>query len=90
MLIFRFVTGQKLFAHAFSGLVRSGIVLMHSMENIVVATPSQLADHIQMTSGFSFGALRFLVIVEADRVMVDVQNDWFNNVENAVYTAGCE
>ena len=40
------------------------------------------------TQGFSLEHLRFLVVDEADRVMEDIQNDWLNQVEGAVYSSG--
>ena len=54
--------------------------------DIVVATPGRLVDHLQKTEGFSLTHLQFLIIDEADRVMEDVQNDWLNHVDRAVYS----
>merc|ERR1712029_534832 len=56
--------------------------------DILVATPGRIVDHIQKTQGFSLEHLRFLVVDEADRVMEDIQNDWLNQVEGAVYSSG--
>ena len=46
---------------------------LHSLADVVVATPGRLVDHIQNTAGFSLEHLRYLVIDEADRVMEDIQ-----------------
>ena len=51
-----------------------------------MATPGRLVDHLQKTEGFSLTHLQFLIIDEADRVMEDVQNDWLNHVDRAVYS----
>ena len=56
------------------------------LADIVVATPGRLVDHLQKTEGFSLTHLQFLIIDEADRVMEDVQNDWLNHVDRAVYS----
>ena len=82
----KLLTPHKSFAHEQNELVRTGIVGdLHSLADVIVATPGRLVDHIQNTQGFSLEHLRYLVIDEADRVMEDIQNDWLTHVESAVY-----
>ena len=47
-----------------------------------------LVTRLGKPQGFSLEHLRFLVVDEADRVMEDIQNDWLNQVEGAVYSSG--
>ena len=60
----------------------------HNMVDVIVATPGRLVDHLAMTAGFSLRDLRYLVIDEADRVMADLQNNWLEEVEKAVFAGG--
>ncbi|PIK46524.1 putative ATP-dependent RNA helicase DDX51 [Apostichopus japonicus] len=53
--------------------------------DILVATPGRLIDHINHTEGFTLKHLRFLVIDEADSMMVQLSKDWITKVERAVY-----
>jgi len=85
----KLVSGQKGFKQEQSELVKPDTCGgHHSMVDILVATPGRIVDHIQKTQGFSLEHLRFLVVDEADRVMEDIQNDWLNQVEGAVYSSG--
>ena len=86
----KLLSGQKSFAQEQNELVLPGIEpgTFHSLADIIVATPGRLVDHLQKTEGFSLTDLRFLIIDEADRVMEDVQNDWLNHVDRAVYRHG--
>lgn len=61
---------------------------MHCGGDILVATPGRLIDHINWTKGFSLKHLRFLVIDEADSMMVQLSKDWITRVENAVFGEG--
>ena len=75
----KLLSGQKSFSQEQNELVMPGIEpgTNHSLADIVVATPGRLVDHLQKTEGFSLTHLQFLIIDEADRVMEDVQNDWW-------------
>jgi len=85
----KLVSGQKGFKQEQIELVKPNTCGgFHSMVDILVATPGRIVDHIQKTEGFSLEHLRFLVVDEADRVMEDIQNDWLNQVEGAVYSSG--
>ena len=84
----KLLSGQKSFSQEQNELVMPGIEpgTFQSLADIVVATPGRLVDHLQKTEGFSLTHLQFLIIDEADRVMEDVQNDWLNHVDRAVYS----
>lgn len=84
----KLLSGQKSFSQEQNELVMPGIEpgTFHSLADIIVATPGRLVDHLQKTEGFSLTHLQFLIIDEADRVMEDVQNDWLNHVDRAVYS----
>eukprot|EP00124_Ichthyophonus_hoferi_P001071 Ihof_evm11s49 gene=Ihof_evmTU11s49 len=53
---------------------------MHSIADIVVATPGRLVDHIASTEGFTLAHLRYLVIDEADRLLGQAYQDWLPKV----------
>ncbi|KAJ3399476.1 ATP-dependent RNA helicase dbp6 [Chytriomyces hyalinus] len=55
-----------------------------SKVDIVVATPGRLTDHLKGTPGFTLRHLRFLVLDEADRLLVQDYHGWLNLVLNAV------
>uniref|UniRef100_A0A5K3EX82 ATP-dependent RNA helicase n=2 Tax=Mesocestoides corti TaxID=53468 RepID=A0A5K3EX82_MESCO len=55
--------------------------------DIIVCTPGRLVDHIYNTQGFCLEHVRFLVIDEADRVIAEEKQDWYNIFESAVYGA---
>ncbi|CDS40830.1 ATP dependent RNA helicase DDX51 [Echinococcus multilocularis] len=55
------------------------------LPDIVVCTPGRLVDHIYNTPNFCLEHIRFLVIDEADRVIVEEKQDWYNIFERAVY-----
>ena len=84
----KLLSGQKSFAQEQNELVLPGIEpgTFHSLADIIVATPGRLVDHLQKTEGLSLVHLQYLIIDEADRVMEDVQNDWLNHVDRAVYS----
>ena len=83
----KLISGQKPFKQEQTELVKPDTCGgFHSMVDILVATPGRIVDHIQKTEGFTLEHLRFLIVDEADRVMEDIQNDWLNQVETAVYS----
>jgi ATP-dependent RNA helicase DDX51/DBP6 len=51
--------------------------------DIVIATPGRLVDHIDYTPGFSLEHLEFLVIDEADRLLMQRYDDWLVKVLGA-------
>ncbi|KAL5111543.1 ATP-dependent RNA helicase DDX51 [Taenia crassiceps] len=55
------------------------------LPDIIVCTPGRLVDHIYNTPNFCLEHVRFLVIDEADRVIVEEKQDWYNIFERAVY-----
>ncbi|VDO01429.1 unnamed protein product, partial [Rodentolepis nana] len=48
------------------------------LPDIIVCTPGRLVDHIYNTSNFCLEHVRFLVIDEADRIIKEEKQDWFN------------
>ncbi|VDK22863.1 unnamed protein product [Taenia asiatica] len=56
-----------------------------TLPDIIVCTPGRLVDHIYNTPNFCLEHVRFLVIDEADRVIVEEKQDWYNVFERAVY-----
>ncbi|VDM32628.1 unnamed protein product [Hydatigera taeniaeformis] len=55
------------------------------LPDIIVCTPGRLVDHIYNTPNLCLEHVRFLVIDEADRVIVEEKQDWYNVFERAVY-----
>lgn len=49
-----------------------------------MCTAGRLVDHLKSTNGFDLHDLEFLVIDEADRVLENMQNDWFYHLENHI------
>ncbi|KAM7539876.1 hypothetical protein Aperf_G00000034819 [Anoplocephala perfoliata] len=58
-----------------------------SLPDIIICTPGRLVDHIYNTPNFCLEHVRFLVIDEADRIIAEEKQDWYNIFENAVYGA---
>lgn len=52
--------------------------------DIIVCTAGRLVEHLQNTEGFSLKYLKFLVIDEADRIMDNIQNDWFYHMDRHI------
>ncbi|ORY52445.1 DEAD-domain-containing protein, partial [Rhizoclosmatium globosum] len=52
--------------------------------DVLVATPGRLTDHLKGTPGFSLRHLRFLVLDEADRLLVQDYQGWLNMVLKGV------
>ncbi|KAJ3113793.1 ATP-dependent RNA helicase dbp6 [Physocladia obscura] len=48
--------------------------------DILVATPGRLTDHMKGTTGFTLRHLRFLVLDEADKLLVQDYQGWLNMV----------
>ncbi|KZO93101.1 DEAD-domain-containing protein, partial [Calocera viscosa TUFC12733] len=67
--------GQRLTRWLVPGLLTGGSTRTHEKARlrkgvpILVSTPGRLLDHLQNTSSFSCGKLRWLVLDEADRLM---------------------
>ncbi|KAJ3207438.1 ATP-dependent RNA helicase dbp6 [Entophlyctis luteolus] len=58
--------------------------LLKSKLDVLVATPGRLTDHMKGTPGFSLRHLRFLVLDEADRLLVQDYQGWLNLVLKSV------
>lgn len=56
-----------------------------SLADIVISTPGRLVDHIQETPGFTLQHLEYLVIDEADRLLMQSYQDWLHKVLNATH-----
>lgn len=56
-----------------------------SLVDIVITTPGRLVEHLQETSNFTLQHLQFLVIDEADRLMMQSYNDWLPKVLHSIY-----
>lgn len=58
-------------------------VALGKKPHVVVATPGRILDHLERTKGFSFRALKYLVLDEADRLLelefgpvIEVSTGW--------------
>ena len=49
--------------------------------DILVSTPGRLVDVLQQTKGFTLRHLRFLVIDEADRLLMQAYQGWLPKVD---------
>ena len=58
-----------------------------SAVDIVVSTPGRLVDHLQETPGFTLQHLQFLVLDEADRLLMHSFQDWLPKVLEAVHSS---
>ena len=56
-----------------------------SKVDIVVTTPGRLVDHLQETEGFTMQHLQFLVIDEADRLLMHSFQEWLPKVLEAIH-----
>jgi ATP-dependent RNA helicase DDX51/DBP6 len=56
-----------------------------SMVDIIVTTPGRLVDHLQETPGFTLQHLQFLVLDEADRLLMHSFQDWLPKVLEAIH-----
>jgi ATP-dependent RNA helicase DDX51/DBP6 len=72
----RLVPPKPLFGHLEGG---------SSAVDIVVSTPGRLIDHLQETPGFTLQHLQFLVLDEADRLLMHSFQDWLHKVLEAIH-----
>lgn len=81
------VVGHKSFTDECNTFMRRSIdgSKYHSLVDILVATPGKLVDLIQRAPGFSLKRLEILVLDEADRMMSDLQFNWFQEIESSVF-----
>jgi ATP-dependent RNA helicase DDX51/DBP6 len=56
-----------------------------SKVDIVVTTPGRLVDHLQETEGFTMQHLQFLVIDEADRLLMHSFQEWLPKVLESIH-----
>ena len=59
-----------------------------SLVDILVSTPGRLVDVLQQTRGFTLRHLRFLVIDEADRLLMQSYQGWLPKVLQASHKEG--
>lgn len=88
-LVVEALYGNKGFAGEQARLVaRSGATLTggSSAVDIVVSTPGRLVDHLQETPDFTLQHLQFLVLDEADRLLMHSFQDWLPKVLEAVHS----
>ncbi|CAK9301205.1 unnamed protein product [Gordionus sp. m RMFG-2023] len=57
-----------------------------SKVDIIIATPGRLIDHIYSTDGFDLNNLKYIAIDEADRMLLDIKQDWLFHLERALTT----
>ena len=55
--------------------------------DILVCTPGRLIDHLNFTEGLTLENLRFLVLDEADRLLTQNYQDFFNKLLKASYVS---
>lgn len=55
-------------------------------QDIIVATPGRLVDHLENTEGFDISNLQFLVVDEADRTLDDQEGDWLYRLEGKFWS----
>jgi ATP-dependent RNA helicase DDX51/DBP6 len=81
------ITGQSSFAKEQGQLVKAASELEgpESRVDILIATPGRLVDHIKGTPNFMLEHVRFLVIDEADRLLLQAYQDWLPLVQDALH-----
>eukprot|EP00808_Paulinella_micropora_P002693 g3659.t1 len=62
----------------------------NDMADILVCTPGRLVDHLQGTVGFGLRHVRYLVLDEADRLIMQRYQNWTEKVFQALDTDRCE
>eukprot|EP00088_Acartia_fossae_P048445 TRINITY_DN5286_c0_g1_i14.p1 TRINITY_DN5286_c0_g1~~TRINITY_DN5286_c0_g1_i14.p1 ORF type:complete len:614 (-),score=155.09 TRINITY_DN5286_c0_g1_i14:157-1998(-) len=83
------LTGQSSMAKEQADLYRqSGTGILHQLADILVVTPGRLVRHIRESDKLDLTALRFLIIDEADRMIMNITDDWLNLLETAVFSNG--
>lgn len=81
------VVGHKSFADECHSIVKKSAdgSKYHSLVDILVATPGKLVDLIQRAEGFDLTHLEVLVLDESDRMMAELQFNWLQEIESAVF-----
>jgi ATP-dependent RNA helicase DDX51/DBP6 len=69
-----------------AGLLPNHVWEYSSKVDILICTPGRLVDHIRSTKGFDLGALRWLVIDEADRLVNESFQEWVDVVIPALHS----
>ena len=82
------VVGHKSFAEECNLIVKRSVdgSRFHSLVDVLVATPGKLVDLIQRAEGFDLRHLEILVLDESDRMMSELQFNWFQEIESSVFT----
>lgn len=57
-----------------------------SLVDVIISTPGRLVEHLQETVGFTLQHLEFLVVDEADRLLMQSYQDWLPKVLDSVYS----
>lgn len=57
----------------------------NSLVDIIISTPGRLVEHLQETIGFTLQHLEFLVVDEADRLLMQSYQDWLSKVLDSIY-----
>ena len=83
------VVGHKSFADECHSIVKKSVdgSKYHSLVDILVATPGKLVDLIQRAEGFDLTHLEVLVLDESDRMMAELQFNWLQEIETAVFAS---
>ncbi|XP_053646722.1 ATP-dependent RNA helicase DDX51 [Cherax quadricarinatus] len=76
--------GQKTFKKEQEALVCEDCCGNHSHNDILVATPGKLADHLRFTKGINLSSLRYLVYDEADHLLSAEGGDWVKRIEQSI------
>ncbi|EGD75025.1 hypothetical protein PTSG_07250 [Salpingoeca rosetta] len=59
-----------------------------SAVDIVITTPGRLVDHIDRTDGFTLQHVEFLVVDEADRLLMQSYQSWLSKLHNCLFAGG--
>lgn len=55
-----------------------------SLIDILVCTPGRLVDHLKFTTNFTLQHLRFLVVDEVDRLLLQSNHEWLPLVKRSL------